>query len=298
MFPTRPASTSGPILASAPFHGTFFGMVSYDNPAGRLHALLEALSGVAGSTPTGTAWSQVLDVPTSEGPLQLAAVGQLVGDVEQAVETAGATAFSATVSRYRDEWLNAVFPSDQGLSGGIGNVMPSAVALEALAGIATHLHTVAPEGKVPEIEELEELKQRVQDTLHTVEQAADLPDAVKELIVARLSGVLQAITHVAVGGPHAVRFATEALVGAIVAEEPARTAASRSSTVKQVLATLGVVWVAFSAGPTVQNSIEAWGELFRGELTSGATNRAESDPADRGTDPDRVDEPTPERGPR
>ena len=77
--------------------------------------------------------------------------------------------------------------------------------------------------------------------------------------------VEKAIEHVHVGGPEAVRRATEAVVGTMV-----RTAkpGKGGSTLKRVFAGLGVLWVAFSAGPTVDKALEAWPNAVE-QITSG-----------------------------
>jgi hypothetical protein len=42
----------------------------------------------------------------------------------------------------------------------------------------------------------------------------------------------------------------------------------RSETGKRLVAVLGALWLAFSAGPMIQASLDAWGDLAR-ELSSG-----------------------------
>lgn len=117
-------------------------MESCDNPAGRLHELLRRLSEVNPDVSLLTAWAQVLGVAEADVPLRLGGVGQLVADVQEAVDKAGAEAFVATVSRYRDNWANAIFPRDHAFAAAVRNVWPDTVALEALAVVATHLHEI------------------------------------------------------------------------------------------------------------------------------------------------------------
>lgn len=137
--------------------------------------------------------------------------------------------------------------------------------------VATHLAAVAPDGKIPDEGAREELKGQIEDLLEEVDQATDLDEIVQHLLTTRLSQVLEAIEHVRIGGPNAVRFATEALIGAIDVQ---RSQTWRSKTGKRVAMVLGAVWFAFSAGPTVQNSLEAWSDVFHGELDSGISQSA------------------------
>jgi hypothetical protein len=252
-------------------------MLSYDNPAGRLHELLRRLSEGNPNVAVAVAWAQVLGVTEAEVPLRLGAVGQLVTDVQEAVEKSGDESLVAPVLRYRDAWAGAIFPRHVALDASLSNVLPGEDALEVLALVATHLHSVASEGQVPSLEHLDALKERVADLLDAVEEADDVPDTVKHLLATRLTDVLEALNHVAIGGPNAVRLATEALVGALVINEPTT---PRSRTWKQVVAVLGAVYVAFSSSPTIENSIDAWGHIF--QLPAGETHsvdhQADQDP--------------------
>jgi hypothetical protein len=258
-------------------------MVSYDNPAGRLHELLRRLSEVDPNLSIASAWAQVLGIREAEVALRLGAVGQLVSEVQAAVEESGDQTLVAPVSRYRDAWAGAIFPQTHALNAALANALPDDAALETLGLVASHLHAVAPEGRVPSTEQVDELRESVVDLLDNLEDADDVPDAVKHLLTARLTDVLEALNHIAIGGPNAVRLATEALVGALVINEPST---ARSATWKQVAAVLGAIWIAFSSGPTVQNSIEAWGDIFQlnaGESHSAAHPTEVDPPADAET---------------
>jgi hypothetical protein len=240
--------------------------VSLDNPAGRLHALLERLSERDPNAPLISAWAHTLDVDQAEVPFRLGAVGQLLPAVREAAESTGDRAWITTVQQYHEEWTAPIFPRRRGLNTVISESRPSPSALVALGTLSSHLHAVRPEGMVPTDDELDNLKERLGTLTADVGQATDLPEEIKHLIVARLNDVLRAIQHVDIGGPEAVRMATETLLGAIFVREPA---SARSSTFRRVAATLGIVWVAFSSGPTIQKSLDAWDGLVKGFLAAG-----------------------------
>jgi hypothetical protein len=269
---------------------------SYDNPAGRLYELLRQLNDVGKGTSISVAWAQVLGVDEDEVPLRLGSVVELVGEIRQAVQRPGAGAFAATVDRYRATWTNAIFPTSQSFNEQVVNVRPDDVALEALAGVAAHLHAIAPEGKIPDEHKLEDLKDKVRGVLVEVEGAEEIPDEVRDLFVSRLSGVLQALEHIAIGGPNAIRLASEALAGAIVIQEGTGKV-RRTKTVRNLLSVLGIVWFTFTAAPTAQRSLEAWEEVIHGQLTPAQTAGPEkpeqaAPPADR---PKKTGSGSPER---
>lgn len=81
-------------------------MASYDNPAGRLHELLRRLNDINPNSSLLAAWAEVLNVPEPDVHLRLGGVGQLVADVQKAVEKSGEQALIAPVSRYRAQWAN------------------------------------------------------------------------------------------------------------------------------------------------------------------------------------------------
>jgi hypothetical protein len=246
-------------------------MAQYDNPAGRLHQLLSHL--VAGpNTSVVDAWAKVLDVPPGEVRLRLGEVARLVEHVDVAAQASGRGALVAAVARHRGTWMNAILPEGQALGSSVASVKPDAESLEALDLVSEVLHEAAPEGSIPDAEARQDLVAQVARVREDIVEAEDLPDGVKHLLITRLSHMQQALEQVAVGGPDSVRLASEALAGAIVLQEPGT---FRSSTMKRVAAVVGAVWIAFSAGPTIQNSLEAWSDLFRGELAAGPQQERE-----------------------
>lgn len=222
------------------------------------------------------AWAVVLAVEPDEVSLHLGEVGQLVAGVRVAVAELGEGAFASMVARYREAWANPIFPGSHSFSSAVHKVRPDSAALEALGAIAVHLHSVAPEGLVPAEAELGQLKDDVTSLLEDINLSSDLPDSVKHLLVVRLTGISRAMDHVGIGGPNAVRLATEALIGAIRIgaidlREPE--GASASKTKHRVIAVLAAIWMAFAAGPEIQTSLNAWNGLIHGELSSGSSEQ-------------------------
>jgi len=163
----------------------------------------------------------------------------------------------APVLRYRAAWARPIFPKDQPFSGKLEKVLPDEAAMEALDLLSAQLHSTAPEGSVPDEEELDRLKSEVRNLIDGVEAADDIPPEVKHLLISRLRAVEEAMTHLNVGGPRAIRHAMEAVIGSVIyTEDPGSVA--KSQTFKKVASTLLVIWSVFSAGPAIEHSLEAW----------------------------------------
>jgi hypothetical protein len=139
---------------------------------------------------------------------------------------------------------------------------------------------------LPEAEELDRLRSQLEDLTGAVREATDVPEIVKHLIVARLADVDEAIEHLDVGGPEAIRRATEAVMGSVVFGQDAQSASSH--TVKKVWVTLLAIWTVFSAGPTIQASIDAWQQIvpeLEGQTSTPPDDRGSNDAAPAGTHP-------------
>jgi hypothetical protein len=235
-------------------------MPYYDNPAGRLHDLLARLAEQPQTGSVVGAWAGVLEVDEADIAVHLGRVAELVRQIQEAVDQADEPALLAPVQRFRAVWTRPIFPEDQPFSAQLSKVLPDATAMEALNLVSAQLHSIAAEGKVPSEDELAQLKSELRDLIDNVEAADDIPPDLKHLFISRLRSVEQAIEHLKVGGPNAIRHAMEAVIGSVVyAEDPA--AVAKSQTFKNVMATLLIIWSVFSAGPDIQQSIEAWRDI-------------------------------------
>jgi hypothetical protein len=78
---------------------------------------------------------------------------------------------------------------------------------------------------------------------------------------ARLHDILWAMDHVRIGGPGAVEQATERLLGQIVLHSTPE--AQESGFLKKVLKIIGLVWVAYKAGPEAHAALEGWQNVLR-----------------------------------
>jgi len=248
-----------------------------DNPAGRLHRLLIRLAEQNGETSLLAAWAEVLGVPAEDVILHIGRVSDLLRDLQIAVDRADDEALLAPVRRYRAAWSQPIVPTEQLLR----RVMPDSAAVEALALLSAQLHVIAPDGVVPTADRRDELRSQVSELIDAVRDAGDLPEELKHAIVARLLDVEQAIVHIDIGGPAAVHRAMEAVVGS-VAFRDGRVA--KSSTFKRVGTTLLVIWTAFTAAPTIQDSIEVWEHYLPALLSQSAApsdgeNGSEAAPA-------------------
>lgn len=241
--------------------------VAYDNPAGRLHTLLERLCEVEPGRPFIEAWKIVLGASDDEVvPTLLAEVRALVGEIQVAVERQSVgQGHTAQVTQTRHQWENAIFPRDGPLGSPVENFWPKKELLVVLQATAEYLHSVASECRPLEDGELEELRGQVEELIEEMKASEEIPAAVKQVIVARLRDVIRALDHVGIGGANAVKLATEAVAGAIDLHDSPWWQSGMGRRVALVLST---VWFAFSAPATVQTALPVWEHAFA-ELASG-----------------------------
>jgi hypothetical protein len=124
-------------------------------------------------------------------------------------------------------------------------------------------HAALPEG-----DELAVLLEQVSDVADSVEASTELTDDVKHALLRRIAQVRFAIENARVGGSEGVQEAVELLVGAVAV----RTRAVPKSMARKIVAVAAAAFTLFSAGPTIQASLEAWPKVVETLTTSaGAT---------------------------
>jgi hypothetical protein len=263
-------------------------MVHYDNPAGRLHDLLARLQESPGSNPVIAAWAEVFGVQQDEVVVHLGPVADLVRQIQNAADKSGQQALLAPVGRYRTAWARPIFPVDQAFDAALHKVLPDGAAMEALDTVSALLHATAPDGVVPGDGELETRKEELRNLIDEVEVATEIPDELKHLLIDRLRDVEEAIEHLNIGGPGAVKRAMEAAMGSLLTTPQTSQAAAKSPTVRKVVTTLWVIWAIFSAGQPVHQSIEGWTETVQmvtaGPKTPSAEEEQPAPPATNGSD--------------
>lgn len=108
----------------------------------------------------------------------------------------------------------------------------------------------------------------VDELLQEVVADTTFPTAVRSAITARLHDVLWAMDHINIGGPGAVEVATERLLGQIVVHTSTNAEVRETSLFKRTMKTLGLVWIAYKAGPEAAAALEGWQDILR-ELPPG-----------------------------
>jgi hypothetical protein len=92
--------------------------------------------------------------------------------------------------------------------------------------------------------------------------SADLSDEARVVILDRLNDVLHALDQIDIGGPAAVRHATEALAGAI--DLCALRAFWSSPAAAKARAVVVALWIAFTAPGAVHEALPVWEQGIRG----------------------------------
>jgi hypothetical protein len=233
----------------------------YDNPAGRLHDLLTKLSQQDKRSSLLDCWATVLHIDADDVVLHLGRVADLVRQTQDAVDRIEEDVFVQTVRRYRADWARPFFPPDHAFNNPLAKVLLEPPALEALGMVSVHLHSTAPEGVMPDDAQVEQLRAQVREVIDGVRAAEDIPDDLKHTIILRLQDVEDALEHLDISGPSAVRHATEAVIGS-VALMTGGTRLIRSPTIQKVCATVALAWAVFSTPPTIENSLESWEKVI------------------------------------
>jgi hypothetical protein len=262
---------------------------SLNNPAGRLYSLLIQLREFRGN-PIRQAWASALGVDADDVSRHMSEVARLVWDLDRVLSTPGMERAAAPINRYKPQLLEAAFPMATPFDNDVTSIIPPEEAYDALGLLADYLATAAPEGPIPSEEEQADLLEKLQALIDEV-TAEELPDNVMRLVLERLRGVREALENIRTGGPGAVQRATEALLGAAFASSVTNEKAGKSKVMGRVIAVVGGMWIAFTAGPTTQKSLEAWTTTFH-DLTSGPAQIQHAQPAQ--AQPPRAEQVPPE----
>jgi tellurite resistance protein len=218
-----------------------------DNPAGRLHNLLSQY----GADPNATmenAWAGVLDVPVADLGLHIGRVANLFEDVKIAFQDVGDEGMSPILGHLQT-LSRCVWPRDAAIKEPVARAAPDAVAMAFLGAFDTYLHFRSSEGDAPDTELVAELSVQVEEMIASI-ASAELDPVIKRMILNRLNEVLESLGHLKVGGPDAVRRATEALAAAAVTYGQ-DTEGENATLFEKLKKTASAVYTAFKVAATV-----------------------------------------------
>lgn len=204
------------------------------------------------------AWAEVLDISPADVPFRLSQVAKLFDEVRDAADGSGRAAY-AGIPAHLNTLSTTVFPNDSGLNG--KSVPPNAVALEALGMFSAYLEDVRPDGRIPEDEDLEALREQVQQLL-TDAAAADLPPEVKRALLSRLGDIVSALDDLNIGGPDAAARAAEALATVATLAEDAGADPTLTTRMRK---TAKAVWIAVQVTSAVTTLGLNWDKIVDGE---------------------------------
>lgn len=230
-------------------------MTASDNPASRLHELLERFDAASAANVQVTdAWASALAVPIDETPRAVARASNLLNEVEQAVLYLNQPRQQAMVTRFLPRWSKPFFPLDRAWTHGSHDLVDDD-ALAALGSLGDTMSSLVPEGVLPADDTLIGLRQSIEGAIDAVRADGDLPSVLRVLMLQRLYDVLWAVDHLEVAGPGGVKAASERLIGAVLLSEPTE---SRRPLVVKVMSTVGKAWAVFLGVPEAQGALEGW----------------------------------------
>lgn len=241
-------------------------MVQFDNPAGRLVAILSGYNATASSELTvEKVWCRVLTTSRNELPLALSRVCGLLTDLETVLVTLGDSDLADPFRHWKGHWAEAIIrPGDQ-----MRNVRSTSSdfdpgSLLSLRLMSTHLHSLASEGPTGTEDERQSLRDRMQAAIDELVADESLPLEIRRLVHERLLDILFAIDQFRITGPVGVLKATERLAGSLqMAGKPERTRWTRFVTVDNALKVAAGAWAFFTLGPEASSALEGWDELIQ-----------------------------------
>ncbi len=244
----------------------------------RLHALLTALAALENSLPLRTAWSEILGVPPNDVPFGrfgLPSVAALASGAREEANRAAEVVGLPLQPGLVHEWSKPVYAPGTNLDGPVHQQAVSPEALTYLDSVASVLRMRENHSELPHDDELTDLLAQMDELSASVEASTQMPDDVKRALLRRLAQMRFAVENARVGGSEGVHEAVDLLLGATAV----RGKFIPTWTVSKVLALAGVAYAVFSAGPTIQASLEAWPQVAETmHLSTGGTH--DTDQAD------------------
>lgn len=244
-----------------------------DNPAGRLHALLDDLRAKQQQQAASAGWADVLGVPQG-APLAyaLAAVMQLPDDAEAQIQRV-AGRYAADFLGWRpsvDRTLAATFTS----AGAALNQVTQQYDGEALARLeacSLELHRHAQEKSV-DADRLAEVRQKVEGLLSEIIEVDDLSPMLRGLLAHHLHSMMTAIDMYKIRGARGIEDALNQIVGGLVISQNEREELERKPTwwsrVQSVVAAYAVVVAAASSTLQLEQSVQLALEAHPASATS------------------------------
>lgn len=183
-------------------------MAEIENVAGRLYAILSDFqSAVDGSV--SEAWAAIFEVSESEIYVPLGEVGRLLAETRKAARETGSPAW-ASMDEHLSALSRCVFPVDMRFNGPVNDLRPNPSSMQMLGALSYALQREAPDGRLPHPDEVEQLRESVSSLVADVAASSISPE-IQRALLGRLSEMLEALSHLKLRGPDAVRKAAEAL---------------------------------------------------------------------------------------
>ena len=103
-------------------------------------------------------WAEVLDVEEADVPLYLGDVASLLRDVRDAARETGSDAFGR-IPDHLSNLSQTIFPVGEPFRAQASAVRPEVTAMEAIRMLSAYLERLAPEGRIPDEGEQDELRE-------------------------------------------------------------------------------------------------------------------------------------------
>ena len=189
-------------------------MSKLENPAGRLYRILSRYDDDPDRAIID-AWAYALEIEPGDVHLHIGDVGNLLRDVKRAATESQDEAWEP-MQDHLTTLSACIFPVTVTFNQPAREIRPDHGAMNMLRGFSSFLDARGEvDGVIPDDDKLSDLQEQVRALIAEITDA-DLPPHIRRALLDRLADMLEALEHVAVGGPDGIRRAAEALTLATV----------------------------------------------------------------------------------
>ena len=206
------------------------------------------------------AWAEVLGVPYEDVVLHLGSVGTLMAETRRAARETGSEHF-ATMDGHLTALAECIFPQRIPFSEPVQVLRPEPNAMQMLGTLSYALQLESREGQIPAADELEELRDNAAALVADL-ASAHIPPEIRRVLVDRMNELLEAIEHLKVGGPNAVRKAAEALAISAILYDGDYDSADTGVLFQRIKKTAKTAWVAFTVTTQLATAVLTWERII------------------------------------
>ncbi|MCE0486373.1 hypothetical protein [Ornithinimicrobium sediminis] len=191
----------------------------------------------------------------------LAIVASLLRDLERRVDSTNSQEVRDIFDQHWGAWASPVFTPGL-LWKNASETLVDNSSLVALNGLSFTLAVAAPDGPpLPDPEVTADLAQSLRDLEQLVQEASDLGEDLRALLLRRIADILWTLEHVDIVGPGGVRDGVAGLAGEVAIHVNKDPSSVSNPLLKRLMLIAGVVWAVFTGVPEAQDAWDDWAAM-------------------------------------